>query len=296
MVDINRGTTGVNLSPQAADEIWAKVVELSVVQKVAQQIALPGEGKIIDLITGEATANWAAETAVKTVSTPTISSKTIQAHTLAVIVPFSNQFKRDKNKLYNEVLRRLPAAIAKKFDQTAFGYFSAPGANFDTLAASPEVSINTANTAYAGLLSALGSIAAADGELTHILSSTQGRVKFLGQLDSTGNPIFNPNFNSQLAGSLFGVPYVESKNVYRAAGASGTNQILAIAGDWANSAYWGVVGGINVDLAEQATVTIGGTPTNLWERNMFAVRVECEVGFAVADDDRFVKLTGTPGA
>ncbi|MCV7064995.1 hypothetical protein H7H51_03430 [Mycolicibacterium farcinogenes] len=38
-----------------------------------------------------------------------------------------------------------------------------------------------------------------------------------------------------------------------------------------------------------------GSTLNLWQRNMFAVRAEVEVGFAVRDRARFVRLTnGTP--
>ena len=43
-------------------------------------------------------------------------------------------------------------------------------------------------------------------------------------------------------------------------------------------------------MSNQATLTIGGSQVNLWERNMFAVRAEIEVGFR-ADTTVFNKIT-----
>ena len=64
-----------------------------------------------------------------------------------------------------------------------------------------------------------------------------------------------------------------------------------IAGDWANSAIYGTVEGVQVDISDQATVNDGGTQVNLWQRNMFAVRAEIEVGFVARDVNHFVRVT-----
>src|SRR3954468_10027416 len=133
-VDINRGTTGVSLPPSVSNEIWGATVEESTIMKVSRQIALPGNGVTIPMVTGEAVANWVAESDEKPVSRPTVSNKAMTAYKLAVIVPFSNEFKRDVGTLYAELVRRLPAALGAKFDSTVYGNSAAPGANFDTLA------------------------------------------------------------------------------------------------------------------------------------------------------------------
>jgi hypothetical protein len=51
-----------------------------------------------------------------------------------------------------------------------------------------------------------------------------------------------------------------------------------------------------VSVSDQATLDDGGTQLNLWQRNMFAVRCEMEVGFRVRDTDRFVRLTDAAAA
>ena len=65
--------------------------------------------------------------------------------------------------LYDQLVQRLPGALAKKFDQTVFGAVKAPGSNFDTLKACTAQSILT--NAYGGLVAADADIAAHDGIL-----------------------------------------------------------------------------------------------------------------------------------
>ena len=71
---------------------------------------------------------------------------------------------------------------------------------------------------------------------------------------------------------------------------------MGFAGDW-SSAMYGMVTGISISESDQATLTDSdGTVLNLWQRNMFAIRAEVEIGFAVRDDARFVRLTGASGS
>ena len=47
----------------------------------------------------------------------------------------------------------------------------------------------------------------------------------------------------------------------------------------------GVVGGISYRVSTEATVTINGALTSLWENNLVAVLAEAEYGFVLADED-----------
>ena len=56
---------------------------------------------------------------------------------------------------------------------------------------------------------------------------------------------------------------------------------------------YGVVEGVKIDFSSDASLTLGnGTTINLFQRNMFAVRAEIEIGFR-ADTTVFNKLTAT---
>jgi HK97 family phage major capsid protein len=127
-IDVNRTTSGITLTPEQSAEIWSAAEYSSAVMQLAQKVDLPGSGISVPIITGEPEAEWVAETAEKPVSRPTFDNKLMTPYTAAVIVPFSNQFKRDKAALYNEVVRKLPQALARKFDETVFGLAAgAPG-------------------------------------------------------------------------------------------------------------------------------------------------------------------------
>ncbi|MBQ9620414.1 MAG: phage major capsid protein, partial [Atopobiaceae bacterium] len=148
-IDINRGTTGLTLTPEQSNEILAKAVEQSAVMRLAERVSLPGAGLSIPVITGEPVADFVAETAEKPVSNATFSTKTMTPYKIAVIEMFSMEFRRDFRRLYDELVRRLPAALSTKFDATVF-HGSTPGTGFDVLTNATAVDIAT--DPYAGLV------------------------------------------------------------------------------------------------------------------------------------------------
>ena len=81
-VAVNR--TYIDLPADVSAEIMQKTQEESAVMRLARRISLPGRGVTIPVITGDPTAAWVAETAVKPVSNPTVSTKLMTAYKLAV--------------------------------------------------------------------------------------------------------------------------------------------------------------------------------------------------------------------
>lgn len=284
MAGINVNTSTIALPTDVSDVIIQKMQEESAVMKLATKITLPGLGTTIPVITGDPEADWVAETDKKPVSRPGLSKKVMQAYTLAVIVPFSNQFRDNVPALYKAIVERLPRAIAQKFDSTVF-HGAAPGSNFDTFASATAQSIGS--DAYAALVSADADIASNGGMTSGFVISAQGKGQLLRATDTTGRPIFINSVAEGAIPMILGNPTVYSKAAYKAV--SGGNDILGIAGDWSQAMY-GVAKDFNISISEQASITDGDTVLNLWERNMFAVRAEIEVGF-VADTSVFNLIT-----
>ena len=298
-VDLNRSSTNVQLPVEVSSEIWADTVNASAVMQLARQVTLPGAGKTIQTITGDATADWVDETAAKPVSRASLGKKSMSAYKLAVIEPFSDEFRRDLPGLYAELARRLPFALAKKFDETVF-HGTAPGSNFDVLSGATSQGI--AGKTYKGLVAADTAVTAAGGMITGWALAPQARQHLIGAVDGNGRPLFIDSPSASGRGlQLLGEPTVTTKAVYKSA----TNDVLGFAGDWSEAMY-GVVSGVQVSVSNQATIqdgttTVtdsGGTNTveipnyiNLFQQNMFALRCEIEVGFITRDDDYFVKLT-----
>ncbi len=293
MSGVQTNRSNVELPAAIAEEIISKVQEESSVMRLAREIKLPGNGTTIPVIVGDVEASWAGETESIGVSNPSLSKKVMQAYKLSVIVPFSNEFKRDLETLYDELVRRLPGALAKKFDATVFGNVAAPGENFDTLASVTAQDIGT--SAYDGLVAADADIASHDGITNGYVISPKGKSILLLAKDTTERPLFINNVAEGSVPTILGSPVRQSKGAYKAGTAAvgttaGTPSVVGVAGDWTQALY-GTVEGVKIDISNQATLKIDSeTEINLWQQDMFAVKAEIEVGFR-ADTDCFNRLT-----
>lgn len=296
MSGISTNRTDITLPAEIAQEILQKVRDTSAVMQLARRVSLPGRGLQIPVITSDPTAAWVSETGAKNVSNPGLSTKLMQAYKLAVIVPFSDEFRRDAAALYDALIARLPDALAYKFDQTVMGAVDAPGENFDTFATCTAQALvpGAGETIYGNLVKAYADIADHGGSLNGFGLSPAGVGLLLGAVTTSGTPIFTTPDAGRL-GRVLGAQTVEGRGLYKAGAAAvgsgaGTPAVVGAAGDW-SQAMWGTVEGVQIRFADQTGLTINSNQVNLWEHNMFAVRAEIECGFR-ANLAAFNKLTG----
>lgn len=299
---IQTNRSAIELPSDISNEILETARGESVVMRLATRMPLPGRGLTIPVILGDPEAQWVDETNPKPVKNPNVGYKNMKGYTLSVILPFSNQFRRDLASLYDAILARLPGALAQKFDATVIGAVAAPGSHFDTLAAATAQSLlpgqNT--TAYDGLVAANVDIATHGGVMNGIAVGPQGNGILMSAKDNQGRPLFLPSTNDGAITGILGARVLQGRGIYKAgAAASGGDAavpaIVGVAGDWRQSAY-GMVKDFEVSFSDQASITVLDADNqpqviNLWERNMFAVRAEFEVGF-VANAAAFNLLTG----
>ena len=281
--------TNITLPAEVSREILAKMQTESAVMRLARRIELPGRGVAIPVITSDPEAAWVGETSAKAVSNPGVGTKIMEAYKLAVIVPFSNEFRRDAAALYDELVRRLPLALAQKFDATVVGAVAAPGGNFDSLGSAQAQEIGT-NT-YAGIVAADADISAHGGILNGFALAPQGRGAILAATDLSGRPLFVNNVAEGAIPMILGAPTVLGKGMYDAA-----EDVVGVAGDWSQAMY-GTVEGVVIDYSSDATLTYKNQSNqdvtiNLFQQNMFAVRAEIEIGFR-ADVECFNLLKAT---
>lgn len=290
-VDVSRGTAGlIDLPSEISGQIWSDTIDNSIVQTLAPRISLPSGGISIPMITGDPEAGWVNETDEKPVGDSTFGSKVITPYKMAVIELFSDEFRRDYGALYAALAERLPKALGRLFDETTLGQKPVPGSGFDSLAGAPEVEVAD----YAGHLAALRSVATNNGELQSWALGPNAEIDAMGIVDGDGRPLFIRDVTTEGSiGSILARPVYKARNAeftLTGAGEAGADlNVKGVAGEW-SSAMWGSVEGIKVAMTDQGTVNKGGVQYNLWQRNMFAIRAEVEVGFAVRDVNRFVKL------
>lgn len=297
MVDINRGTTGVQLPPEVSQEIWQNVQAESVVMGLARNVPLSGAGTVYHEVLTDSVPEFVGETERKPVSNPTVGNKTLKPHKIAVVQTYSDEFRRDLPGLFNALVQRLPGSLARTFDLAALHGVGAPAADFDDLSGSTEVSIlNTTPgsvDAYAGFLNALAAVPTLDAWALNAL----GQVTALSNRDTNGGSILNQNvLTNGSIGSVLGKPVFSSENAGQPGTAGDSPAVLGVAGDW-TKAVWGQVEAISVDISDNPVYNSDGSlVTAGWQDNMIGVRAEIHVGF-IADDTKFVRLTGeTPSA
>lgn len=288
--------SNIQLPNEVSAEILQKMQEGSKVMQLARRIALPGRGVQIPVIAADPTADWVAETGLKPVSNPTLDKKIMQAHKLAVIVPFSDEFRRDAAALYDALVERLPGVLAKKFDNTVFfGVSGSPLANFDTFENVSTASLQS--SVYGGLVSADTDISEQGGTINGFVFSPQGRGMLLGALDGDNRPLFLNSVSDSAIPRLLGAPVHFTAAAYKAGSAAADSDpavpdVVGFAGDWTKAMY-GTVEGVRISYSADATLITGtDTQINLFQQNMFAVRAEIEVGF-VAQTAFFNALTRT---
>ena len=300
-IDLSRQTSGVKLPEAFASQVWRDAQEASAVTRLASSITLPGSGVSVPLMTGDVVADWVDETDEKPVSRPTFSNKSIKGYTMAVIVPVSNQFRRDAANLYSELLRSLPGALAAKLDSTVFGG-TAPGTGFDVLTAASAASVDPVDDdAAEPFLNVVDAIEEANGVVDGWALAPKGRSLLRHAKDDAGRPLLVSDWNgSANPSSLLGAPIYVNRNLYK----SGSPAQVGYAGEFSQNLFVGFVEGVSISISDQASITDGtneitvGEETievpnviNLWQRNMFAVRAEFEVGVAVRDLSKIRKLT-----
>lgn len=292
MSGVSTNRTNITLPADVSQEILQKTQEDSAIMKLARRVALPGRGTSINVITADPEAAWVGETVAKPVSNPGLSTKIMSAYKLAVIVPFSKEFRRDVASLYDALVERLPRALAQKFDATVITG-SAPGSNFDVLSSCTAQSL--ASDVYGGIVAASTDIASHGGNMNGIALSPVGRGVLLAAVDDQKRPLFINSVAEGAVPVVLGAPVTITKGAYKAgAASSGTTpavpNIVGVAGDWTQALY-GTVEGVEISYSEDATlVDANSTTINLFQQNMFAVRAEIELGFR-ADTDCFNLLT-----
>ena len=280
------------LKPEQAQAYFLQARRNSVVQSLARQVPLGINGQEIPVITSKATAGWVAEGGQKPASKGSMGLKTISPKKIAAIAVVSAEVVRANPGNYVELFKQdIAEAMAIAFDAAAlYGTATPFGASNYIAATTKSVEIGTTTQAnggvYGDIVAGLKLLVDDKKKLNGFAFDSIAEPTFLGAVDLNGRPLFvdSPFEDSVLtAGKLLG----RSAFLGDGVGDDATD-VLGFGGDW-SQVVWGSVGGISYDVSTQATVTINGELTSLWENNLVAIRAEAEFGLLVNDNQSFVK-------
>jgi HK97 family phage major capsid protein len=301
------------LRPDQAAPIFDRAAKVSLVQQLARRIPLGASGVEIPVTTGRMTAGWVAEAGQKPASQGALGIKTMTPKKVAAVAVVSAEVVRANPGGYMDTLRpQIAEAFAVAFDNAALhdaGPDGTAGAGpFATYVDQTTKTVEVGGTAQAsggihGDINAGLSLLVNGGKrLSGFVFDDRMEPQFNGAVDTTGRPLFidSPVVDEAgpvRQGRVLGRPARIGpglRHTYSVtAGTTTTNyEVLGYGGDWSQAA-WGVVGGITYDVSTEATVTINGVLTSLWENNMVAIRAEAEYGWLVNDAESFVQYRNT---
>lgn len=293
--------------------IFERAVQRSAFMQLIRQVPLGINGESIPVVTGRATAGWVSEGAQKPASKGTLALKNMDPKKLASIAVVSAEVVRANPGNYMTILRE---QIAEAF-QIAFDNAVAHDTGPDgTAGAGPFATYLDQTTKSVELGATTQANGGVNGDLVEAMkeivtdTDAAGRryrltgwalddlvePRLLGATDTTGRPLYVDLPTDATAvglarpGRLLNRPSFMGEGVGNA-----TGTIAGYGGDWSQAA-WGQVGGINYSVSTEATVTINGALTSLWENNLVAIRAETEFGFLLNDADAFVQLRNDAGS
>lgn len=280
------------LKPEQAEAYFNQARRNSVVQSLARKVPLGINGQEIPVVTSKATAGWVSEGGQKPASKGAVGLKTITPKKIAAIAVVSAEVVRANPANYIELFKQdIAEAMGLAFDAAALYGTNTPfGASNYIAATTKSVELGTtaqaAGGTYGDIVAGLKLLVDDGKKLNGFAFDSTAEPTFLSAVDLNGRPLFvdSPFEDSVLtAGRLLGRSAFLGDGVGDAA-----TDVKGFGGDW-SQVVWGAVGGISYDVSTQATVTINGALTSLWENNLVAIRAEAEFGLLVNDNQAFVK-------
>lgn len=289
------------LKPDVAQNYFEHARKVSSVMQLARQIPLGINGQEIPYSTSKATAGWVSETGQKPATESGLSLKSIKPHKIAAISVVSAEVVRANPGNYMSILRDdIAESFAVAFDAAALHGTSSPfGAYIDQTTKSVELGTTTkANGGtYGDVVAGLKALVDDGKKLSGFAFDRKVEPTFLGAVDNNGRPLFveTPLAETTAAitpGRLIGRPAFLGDGLSTAVvtGTPNTGGIVGYGGDW-SQVVWGAVGGISYKVSTEATVTIGGQLTSLFEHNLVAILAEAEYGLLINDVESFVTFT-----
>lgn len=289
------------LKPDQAQAYFDQARKSSSFMQLARQVPLGINGAEVPVVTSKATAGWVAEGAQKPASKGAVGIKTITPKKIAAIAVVSAEVVRANPANYMSLLREdIAEAFAIAFDAAAFHGTNTPFAQYiDQTTKTVELgtTVKANGGVYGDIVAGLKLLVQDGKKLNGFAFDRVVEPTFLSAVDNNGRPLFVETPLEDTAsvvtpGRLIGRNAYIGDGLTTAVvpGTPNTGGIVGYGGDW-TQAVWGTVGGISYDVSTQATVTINGALTSLWENNLVAIRAEAEFGLLINDVAAFVEYT-----
>lgn len=268
------------------DIIMKDVAEKSVVMQLGQYHEMDGlQEKNVYVQTDGVSAYWVNETEKIKTDKPEVVPVTLKAHKLGIILVASREaLNYTWEKFFEDMKPQIVEAFYTKIDEAGLLGHETPFANSVAKSAKDSSQVVVGPINYENLLKLEDKLYEADINPNAFVSKVQNRSALRESRDGDKKSIYDKATNT-----IDGITTVDLKSKQFKKGD-------LLAGDF-NSLIYGVPYNINFKISEEGQISTmknsDGTPINLFEQEMVAVRVTMDIAVMVTKANAFAKLTAT---
>lgn len=268
------------------DIIMKDVAENSVVMQLGQYHEMDGlQEKNVYVQTDGVSAYWVNETEKIKTDKPEVVPVTLKAHKLGIILVASREvLNYTWEKFFEDMKPQIVEAFYTKIDEAGLLGHETPFANSVAKSAKDSSQVVVGPINYENLLKLEDKLYEADINPNAFVSKVQNRSALRESRDGDKKSIYDKATNT-----IDGITTVDLKSKQFKKGD-------LLAGDF-NSLIYGVPYNINFKISEEGQISTmknsDGTPINLFEQEMVAVRVTMDIAVMVTKANAFAKLTAT---
>ena len=271
--------------PEKQTELILKeVMENSKVMQLAKYEEMDSKEKKFEYFAKGPGAYWVGEGEKIKTSKPQWLSAKMVAKKLAVIIPCSREYLSYKMTDFFEKMKpKIAEAFYLKFDEAAI--MNADNPFPQSLEESVMESGNTISTGitYDNILGLEDLLTDGDFDVNAFISTKKNRST-LRNVKKIENSVVVETLYDRANNTLDGYPVADLKSLEK-----GT----LYAGDF-DYMYYGIPFGMSYKISEEAQLSTltnaDGTPVNLFEQELVALRVSMDVAFMIVKDTAFAKL------
>lgn len=268
------------------DIIMKDVAENSVVMQLGQYHEMDGlQEKTVYVQTDGVSAYWVNETEKIKTDKPEVVPVTLKAHKLGIILVASREaLNYTWEKFFEDMKPQIVEAFYTKIDEAGLLGHETPFANSVAKSAKDSSQVVVGPINYENLLKLEDKLYEADINPNAFVSKVQNRSALRESRDGDKKSIYDKATNT-----IDGITTVDLKSKQFKKGD-------LLAGDF-NSLIYGVPYNINFKISEEGQISTmknsDGTPINLFEQEMVAVRVTMDIAVMVTKANAFAKLTAS---
>ena len=271
---------------QMTDIIMKDVAENSLVMQLGQYHEMDGlQEKTVYVQTDGVSAYWVNETEKIKTDKPEVVPVTLKAHKLGIILVASREaLNYTWEKFFEDMKPQIVEAFYTKIDEAGLLGHETPFANSVTKSAKDSSQVIVGPINYENLLKLEDKLYEADINPNAFVSKIQNRSALRESRDGDKKTIYDKATNT-----IDGITTVDLKSKQFKKGD-------LLAGDF-NSLIYGVPYNINFKISEEGQISTmknsDGTPINLFEQEMVAIRVTMDIAVMVTKANAFAKLTAS---